>query len=244
MRGPSGAWAGFDGRPAAVANFLTYSLRRLGTDHVDLYQPARVDPDVPIEDTIGAVADLVKAGYVRHVGLSEAGADTIGRAAKVHPIAGLQIEYSLMSRGIEAAILPACRALGIGLTVYGVLSRGLLGGRAAAERASTGSRRRFPRFQGDNLAANLKLVDALAAVGRAGGHGPAELAIAWVLARGADIVPIVGARTRSQLAEVLQAAEIVLTAGEIAQIEAAVPAAAVAGTRYDAHNMTTLDSER
>ncbi|MEK0083726.1 aldo/keto reductase [Benzoatithermus flavus] len=245
LRDPSGGLIGFDARPASVRNFLSYTLRRLGTDHVDLYQPARVDPAVPIEDTVGTIADLIRAGYVRHLGLSEAGAGTIRRAHAVHPVAQLQIEYSLMTRGIEAAILPTCRELGIGVTAYGVLSRGLLSGRLAAGTTlgADDFRTRAPRFQGENLARNLELVEALRRIAVEKGATPAQLAIAWVLSRGEDIVPLVGARRRDRLEEALGALDLVLDADDLVRIEAAVPAGAVAGTRYDAHGMRMLDSE-
>jgi aryl-alcohol dehydrogenase-like predicted oxidoreductase len=212
---------------------------------VDIYRPARVDPAVPIEDTIGAIADMVKAGYVRHVGLSEVGAATIRRAQAVHPIADLQIEYSLISRGIEAEILPTCRELGIGVTAYGVLSRGLLSGHWSKERAGTPDfRSHLPRFSGENLDRNLSLVETLRAVAVAKGATITQLAIAWVLARGADIVPLVGARRRERLAEALGALDLNLTADDLAQIEQAVPPGAAAGDRYDAQAMARLDSER
>jgi aryl-alcohol dehydrogenase-like predicted oxidoreductase len=242
LRDVSGAFLGFDARPAAVKSALAYSLKRLGTDHVDLYMPARLDPSVPIEETVGAIGEMVKAGYVRHIGVSELGADTIRRAAATHPIAALQIEYSLMSRGIEAAILPACRELGIAITAYGVLSRGLIGGSSVQGRGDY--RSSSPRFVGENLAANQRLVAALAAVGADSGHSAAQLAIAWVLSRGADIFPLIGARTRARLAESLGALDIVLTPEMLARIEAAMPADAVKGERYPAHGMASLDSER
>jgi aryl-alcohol dehydrogenase-like predicted oxidoreductase len=246
LRGPDGAFAGIDGRPTAVKSFLAYTLRRLGTDHVDVYRPARVDPAVPIEDTVGAIADMVKAGYVRHIGLSEAGADTLRRAHAVHPIVDLQIEYSLLSRGIEADILPAARSLGIAITAYGVLSRGLLSGHWSKERALTPGdfRGMSPRFQGDNLTQNLALTRALAELGEKKGATAAQLAIAWVLSRGADIVPLIGARRRDRLAEAVSALDVSLTAEDLAQIEAAVPPGAAAGERYNPYLMKTLDSER
>jgi aryl-alcohol dehydrogenase-like predicted oxidoreductase len=246
LRDPDGGWSGVDGRPAAVKNFLAYTLRRLGTDHVDIYRIARVDPAVPIEDTIGAIADMVKAGYVRHVGLSEAGAETIRRAAAVHPIADLQIEYSLMSRGIEADILPTCRELGIGVTAYGVLSRGLLSGHWSRDRAlAPGDFRSYsPRFSGDNLDHNLALVEALRGVAERKGASVAQVAIAWVLARGTDIVPLIGARRRDRLTEALGALGLVLDADDLRRIEAAVPSGAAAGDRYAAPQMAHLDSER
>jgi aryl-alcohol dehydrogenase-like predicted oxidoreductase len=246
VRDPAGGFAGLDLRPASIRNALAYSLRRLGTDYVDLYQPARLDPQVPIEDVAGTLADLVKAGYVRHAGLSEAGATALRRASTVQRLTALQIEYSLMSRGVERRVLPACRELGIGVTAYGVLSRGLLAGTvpAAGYAGRRDFRARAPRFVGENLSANARLVAGLAEVAAARGASPAQLAIAWVLSRGEDIVPLVGARNRQRLAESLGALSIELAADEIAAIEAAVPAAAVAGARYDEHGMRLLDSER
>jgi len=242
LRTPDGGWGGVDGRPAAVKNFAAYSLQRLGVDHIDIYRLARLDPQVPIEDTIGAIAELVKSGHVRHIGLSELGADAIRRAAAVHPIVDLQIEYSLLSRGPEAQILPTLAELGIGMTAYGVLSRGLLAG--SRPQGPGDFRSYLPRFNGENLAQNQRLVDALAAVGRARGATSSQLAIAWVLSRGASIVPVIGARTRVQLGEALAALALGLRPDELAQIEAAVPMEAVAGDRYDAHQMKHLDSER
>lgn len=246
QRDPGGNWVGFDGRPASVKSFLAYSLRRLGTDYVDIYRPSRLDPTVPIEDTVGAIADMVKAGYVRHIGLSEVGADTLRRAAAVHPIVDLQIEYSLLSRGIEAKILPTCRELGIGVTAYGVLSRGLIGGHWQSGRAlAPGDFRAWsPRFQGENLEKNLALVEALRTEAEALGASVAQVAIAWVLSRGEDIVPLVGARRRDRLSEALGALNLSLSADALARIEAAVPAGAAAGDRYAKHAMATLDSER
>lgn len=245
QRGPDGAFLGFDGRPQAVKAALAYSLRRLQTDHVDIYRPARLDPNVPIEDTIGAVADLVKAGYVRHIGLSEVGSETIRRAAAIHPIVDLQIEYSLISRGIEDGILATCRELGIGITAYGVLSRGLISGHWQAQPLAAGDfRAHSPRFQGDNLATNLALVEALSAVAKARGVTVAQIAIAWVLAQGDDIVPLVGARRPDRLAEALGALEVTLTPQDLAAIEIAAPRGAAAGDRYAAAQMAMLDSER
>lgn len=245
LRGPDGGWYGFDARPAAVKTSLAYSLVRLGTDHVDIYRPARLDPDVPIEETVGAIAELVEAGYVRHIGLSEVGAETIRRAHAVHPIADLQIEYSLISRGLEGDILDTCRELGIGITAYGVLSRGLISGHYAPDRVTaTDFRQHSPRFQGENLDRNLQLVDALRGVASDAGITVAQAAIAWVASRGDDIVPVVGARTRERLAETLGAAEVVLTDEQLAAIEAAMPVDQVAGTRYAAEQMAMLDSEK
>ena len=244
LRDPAGVFGGNDGRPQAVKNFLAYSLRRLGTDYIDIYRPARLDPAVPIEDTIGAIADMIRAGYVRHIGLSELGADNIRRAHAVHPIVDLQIEYSLMSRGIEAAILPITRQLGIGITAYGVLSRGLLSGRVPAP-ATKGDLRivRMPRFQQGNLEKNLRLVEALRQIGDEKGATPTQLAVAWVRSRGADIVPVLGARRREQLTEALGALDLKLDAADIARIDAAVSPEQTAGTRYDAPQMAHLDSE-
>jgi pyridoxine 4-dehydrogenase len=246
LRDPAGGFCGYDSRPLSVKNFLAYTLQRLGTDHMDIYRPARVDPAVPIEDTVGAIADMVKAGYVRHIGLSEAGADTIRRAHAVHPICDLQIEYSLLSRGIEAEILPTCRELGIGVTAYGVLSRGLLSGHWSRERsaASRDFRSASPRFQGENVERNLALVEALRAVANAKGATVAQLAVAWVLSRGPDIVPLIGARRRDQLADGLAALALDLSPEDIARIEQAVPAGVAVGDRYPATQMGQLDSER
>lgn len=246
LRGPDGAWLGYDARPVAVRNFLAYSLRRLGTDHIDIYRPARIDPEVPIEDTVGAMAELVEAGYIRHIGLSEVGAETLRRAAAVHPIADLQIEYSLLSRGIEAEILPTARELGIGVTAYGVLSRGLLSGHWTAERTvgAADFRAIGPRFQKENLDRNLALVEALRGVAEQRGVTVAQVAIAWVAWQGRDIVPLVGARDRTRLAESLGAAGVQLTAEDVAAIERAVPAGAAAGERYASWALAHLDSER
>ncbi|BBA97322.1 putative oxidoreductase [Actinacidiphila reveromycinica] len=246
LRDAAGGWGGYDGRPAAVRNFLAYSLNRLGTDHVDVYRIARVDPAVPIEETVGAIAEEVQAGRVRHIGLSEVGAETLRRAAATAPICDLQIEYSLFSRGIEESILPTARELGIGVTAYGVLSRGLLSGHWTKERGTdpTDFRNRSPRFSGDHLDRNLLLVEALREVAEGKGVTVAQAAIAWVLSRGEDIVPLIGARRRDRLAESLGALDVALDASDLAAVEAAVPADAVSGTRYDPAQMKHLDSER
>jgi len=244
LRAPDNAFIGIDGRPVAVRNFLAYSLQRLGTDHIDIYRLGRVDPAVPIEDTVGAIAEMIDAGWVRHVGLSEAGAETLRRAHATHPVADLQIEYSLFSRGIEAEILPMCRELGVGVTAYGVLSRGLLGGRLSGQAAARDARARMPRFRPENLERNLALVDALRPIAEERGATVAQLAIAWVLARGDDIVPLVGTTRRDRLAEALDALELKLTADDLAAIERAAPPGAVAGDRYDERQMAMLDSER
>jgi aryl-alcohol dehydrogenase-like predicted oxidoreductase len=246
LRGPDGAFLGYDARPAATKNFLAHSLSRLGVDHIDIYRPARLDPAVPIEETIGAIADMVKAGYVRYIGLSEVGVETIRRAAKVHPICDLQIEYSLVSRGPETTIFPALAELGIATTAYGVLSRGLLTG---SKPSGPGDfRAHLPRSSGDNGEKNRALARSLARLAADKGVKPAQLAIAWVrakaVAQDVTIVPTVGARSRAQLTDALGSFEVTLTAAEIAALEAAVPAHAVAGTRYAAPQMTTLDSEK
>ncbi|MEU2628098.1 aldo/keto reductase [Kitasatospora sp. NPDC007106] len=246
QRGPDNGWLGYDASPAATKSALAYTLRRLRTDHVDVYRPARLDPNVPIEETVGAIAELVKAGYVRHIGLSEVGAETLRRAAAVHPISDLQIEYSLLSRSLEAEVLPVARELGIGITAYGVLSRGLLSGHWNADREIGASdfRGHSPRFQGENLTRNLALVEALRSVAEAKGATVAQAAIAWVASRGADVVPLVGARRRDRLAEALGSLDVRLTAADLAAIEAAVPEGSAAGDRYAAAQMAMLDSER
>jgi aryl-alcohol dehydrogenase-like predicted oxidoreductase len=243
QRDPSGAFVGHDASPATVKSSLAYTLTRLGTDYVDLYQPARLDPRVPIEDTVGAVAEMIAAGYVRYLGLSEMGVDTIRRANAVHPVAALQIEYSLISRGIEERILPALRELGIGVTAYGILSRGLLSS-DTAQLAAGDPRAFFPRFRAENHARNLELLAALEAIADAKGVTAAQLAIAWVASRGDDIIPLIGTKRRSRLAEALKALDLTLSSDELAAIEAAVPADAAAGERYDAAQIAMLDSER
>ena len=246
LRGPDGQWLGYDARPAAVKSALAYSLKRLRTDYVDVYRPARLDPNVPIEDTVGAIGDLIKAGYVRQLGLSEVGPQTIRRAHAVLPVADLQIEYSLISRGIEEAILPTCRELGISVTAYGVLARGLISGHWSKGRSTNTRdfRTHSPRFQGDNLEHNLALVELLRELAEARRVSVAQLAIAWALSRGEDAIPLIGARTRHRLQEALGALDITLSADDLAAIEHAVPAGAAAGERYNAQGMASLDSER
>ncbi len=242
QRAPSGAWLGFDARPAAVKTALSYSLTRLGVDHIDIYRPARLDPTVPIEETIGAIAQLVKAGYVRHIGLSEVGVETIQRAAAVHPIVDVQIEYALISRGPEAAIFPLLEKLGIAATTYGTLSRGLL--TQSPLQAKGDYRTMLPRFTGENQAKNRELAEKLKQIAASKNVSPAQLAIAWALAKQPFVIPVIGARTRAQLAESLGALDVHLSGDEMAALESAIPADAVAGTRYGADQMKHLDSER
>ncbi len=246
QRGPAGDWVGYDARPAAVKTALAYSLQRLGVDYIDVYRPARLDPDVPIEETVGAIKDMIDAGYVRYVGLSEVGVETLRRAHAVHPICDLQIEYSLLSRGVERAILPTCRELGISITAYGVLSRGLIGGSPSKREAPARGdfRAASPRFNDENLEHNLALVDALQEVAEELDATTSQAAIAWVLSRGEEIIPIIGARKRSQLADALGALDLQLDADDLAAIERAAPADAVKGGRYDARAMAALDSEK
>jgi len=245
LRDPAMGFGGIDCRPVAVKNFLAYSLQRLGVETIDIYRPARLDPSVPIEETVGVIADMVKAGYVKHIGLSEVGSDTIRRAHRVHPIADLQIEYSLIARGIENGILSTCRELGIAITAYGVLSRGLISGHWSTDRSGTRDfRLATPRFQGSNLDANLALVELLRAIAGQIGATPAQVAIAWVAAQGNDIVPLVGARRRDRLTEALGALDVKLTDAHLTALANAFPPNAAAGTRYAAEQMAHLDSEK
>ena len=245
LRTPDKKWLGYDSRPAAIWNFMSYSLQRLGVDHIDIYRPARLDPDVPIEETIGAMADMVKAGYIRHIGLSEVGSDTIRRAHATHPIADLQIEYSLLSRGIESDILKTCRELGIGVTAYGVLSRGLISGHWSKDRSGQQDFRAMsPRFQGGNLDANLELVNSLRRIADDIGATPAQIAIAWVAAQGKDIVPLVGARRRDRLSEALGALDVKLTPAHLAELAKAFPPDVAAGSRYPESQLVHMDSEK
>ncbi|MGA8440030.1 MAG: aldo/keto reductase [Candidatus Sulfotelmatobacter sp.] len=242
LRGPDSSFNGLDLRPVAVKNFVTYSLRRLGTDYIDLYQPCRIDSKIPIEDTIGAIADLVKAGYVRHIGVSEASAESLRRAYAAYPLAALQIEYSIVTRGIEASILPTVRELGMSVTAYGVLSRGLLGGSRPS--GPRDFRSHLPRFTGENFEKNRKVFATLQEIAAGKNATPAQIAIAWVLSRGTDIIPLVGARRRTQLEDAVRALELKLSAQELAELEKAIPPDAIAGTRYDENQMRWLDSER
>ena len=242
LRSPEGGWGGFDGRPAAVKNFAAYSLKRLGVDHIDIYRPSRLDPNVPIEDTIGAIGDLIRAGYVRHAGLSEVGVDTIRRAHAVQPIGDLQIEYAMISRGPEVRIFPVLEELGIGVTAYGILSRGLLTGSRPAGQGDL--RAHLPRFTGGNVTQNDKVVEELGQLAAEKGVTPAQLAIAWVLAKGRRIIPVIGARTRKQLSESLAALRVKLSAADLGHIEDSVRPSDIAGTRYDSRQMAMLDSEK
>jgi aryl-alcohol dehydrogenase-like predicted oxidoreductase len=245
LRDAARNWFGYDSRPAAVRNFLGYSLQRLGVETIDIYRPARLDPDVPIEETIGAMADMVKAGWIRHIGLSEVSSETIRRAHAVHPICDLQIEYSLISRGIEDDILPTCRELGIGITAYGVLSRGLISGHWSKDRlAAKDFRLMSPRFQAGNIDSNLALVDSLRAIADDIGASPAQVAIAWVGGQGKDIVPLVGARRRDRLTEALGAVDVKLTPAHLADLARAFPPGAAAGARYPEVQLAHMDSER
>jgi aryl-alcohol dehydrogenase-like predicted oxidoreductase len=239
LLGPDMTFGGQDSRPVALKNFLAFSLTRLGVDHVDIYRPARLDPAVPIEDTVGAITEMIDAGFVRHIGLSEVDAATIRRAHAVHPIADVQIEYSLISRAVEDEVLPTLRELGIGMTAYGVLSRGLISGHWAPGRPGD-PRARNPRFAGDNAGHNLALVEALRRIAEAKGCTVAQLAIAWVAAQGDDIVPLVGARTRERLSEALAALDVTVIADDLTEIEKAVPRGSARGDRYPAAMMATL----
>jgi aryl-alcohol dehydrogenase-like predicted oxidoreductase len=246
LRDPAGGWNGFDSRPVAMKNFLAYTLKRLDVDYIDIYRPARLDPDVPIEETVGAIGDLIKAGYIRHIGLSEVGAETIRRAASVHPICDLQIEYSLISRGIEDKILPACRELGISVTAYGVLSRGLISGhwQKGQGNAAGDFRGSSPRFQEGNVDENLSLVEELRKIADEKRVSVAQIAIGWVAAQGKDIVPLVGARSRNRLTEALASRAVELSADDLAAIDRAVPKGAAAGGRYPAAMLNHMDSEK
>ncbi|MGN1286949.1 MAG: aldo/keto reductase [Bradyrhizobium sp.] len=245
LRDRNYGFLGYDSRPVAVKNFVAYSLQRLGVDHIDIYRPARLDPNVPIEETVGAMADMIKAGWIRHIGLSEVGSDTIRRAHKVHPIVDLQIEYSLISRGIETDILKTCRELGIGITAYGVLARGLISGHWSKDRAGEKDFRLLsPRFQAGNIDTNLALADRLRVIADEIGASPAQVAIAWVAAQGNDIVPLVGARRRERLTEALGALDVKLTSAHLAALADAFPPGAAAGGRYPEEHLRHMDSEK
>lgn len=242
LRDEDGGFPGINGRPEYVRQACDASLERLGVDHIDLYFQHRVDQQVPIEDTVGAMAELVTAGKVRHLGLSEAGASTLRRAAAVHPIAALQSEYSLWSRDIETEILPACRELGIGLVAYSPLGRGFLTGayRSPNDLAEDDWRRSNPRFSGENFDLNLRLADRVRELAEEKGCTPAQLALAWVLSRRSDVVPIPGTRSAGRVAENAAAAAIELSSDETARIEEALPP--VAGERYPEPMMALLNA--
>ena len=245
LRTPDGSFLGLDLRPAAVKNFLAYSLKRLGTDYIDLYQPCRIDRSVPIEETIGAMVELKERGYIRFLGISEAGPEMIRRAHAVHPISALQIEYAVVTRSIEEAILPVTRELGISITAYGVFSRGLLSTTTKVPDPSKGDYRAFyPRFQPENFQENLRLIEDLRSIAARKGCTLAQLALAWVLAQGNDIIPLVGARKTERLAEALGAVPVLLRADDLAEIDRIVPRGAAAGERYPLEQMAMLDSER
>jgi pyridoxine 4-dehydrogenase len=245
LRDPNKGFLGYDSRPAAIRNFVAYSLQRLGVETIDVYRPARLDPDVPIEESVGAMADMIKAGWIRHIGLSEVGSETLRRAHAVHPIVDLQIEYSLLARGIESDILATCRELGIGITAYGVLARGLISGHWSKDRAAAQDFRQIsPRFQGANLDANLALVESLRAIAAEVGASPAQVAIAWVAAQGNDIVPLVGARRGDRLTEALGALDVTLTDAHLAALGKAFPPGVAAGARYPEAQLAHMDSEK
>ncbi len=243
MRGEDGSFLGVSGRPEYVLEACDKSLQRLGVGHIDLYYQHRVDPQVPIEETVGAMAELVTAGKVRFLGLSEAGAETLRRASEVHPIAALQSELSLWSRDIEAESMPACRELGIGLVPYSPLGRGFLSGaiKSLDDLAEDDWRRFMPRFQGENFGKNLELVERVERLAEAKGCTPAQLALAWVLAQGPDVAPIPGTRSSERLEENAAAVEIALSDHELAEIDDVIPKDLVVGDRYPEEAMRMLD---
>lgn len=243
LRNWDGGFLGVDNRPVAVRNFLAYSLQRLGVDYIDLYYPARIDPNVPIEDTIGTIGELIQEGKIRYAGLSEAGSETLRRAAKVHPIAMLQTEYSLWTRDPETDVLPVCRELGTSLVAYSPLGRGFLTGafQKPGDFAPDDFRAHSPRFQGENFDRNLQLVEQMKAIATEKHCTPAQLAIAWLLAQGEDIVPIPGTKRRDRLKENAGAVEIELSPEELQRIGAIVPIGAAAGTRYPEAMMGTVN---
>jgi len=243
VRGEDDSFRGVNGSPDYVRSACDASLQRLGVDHIDLYYQHRVDPEVPIEDTVGAMAGLVEAGKVRFLGLSEAGASTLRRASTVHPISVLQSELSLWSRDIEDEVVPACRELGIGVVAYSPLGRGFLSGaiKSLDDLAEDDWRRNMPRFQGENFAKNLELVERVEQMSAAKGCTPAQLALAWVLAQGPDVVPIPGTRSRSRLEENAGASKIDISDHELAEIDELIPRDMAAGTRYPEQAMSMLN---
>jgi aryl-alcohol dehydrogenase-like predicted oxidoreductase len=237
LRSPSGEWLGFDTRPEAVKNFAAYSLNRLNVETIDIYQPGRIHPSIPIEDTVGAIADLIKEGKVKYIGLSEASPDMIRRAHKVHPVTAVEVEYSLASRVIEKELLQVCRELGIGIVAYGVLSRGLLSGELTGEFAATDFRAHAPRFTGENFEKNKTKVEMLREMADKKGSTASQLALAWVLHQGNDILPLFGTTRKDRLKENIEAAAITLTADELASLDKNFPEGAFAGSRYAAPQM-------
>ncbi len=243
LRNWDGNFIGFDNRPVAVRNFLAYSLQRLGVDYIDMYYPARIDPNVPIEDTVGTLGELVKEGKIRYVGLSEAGADTLRRAHAVHPISMLQTEYSLWTRTPETDVLPVCRELGISLVAYSPLGRGFLTGafEKPSDFAPDDFRAHSPRFQGENFQRNLELVNEIKAIAKEKECTPAQLALAWLLAKGEEIIPIPGTKRAKRVSENAKAVEIELSSQDLQRIEKVMPLDAAAGSRYPEALMKTLN---
>ncbi len=237
LRSPSGDWLGFDTRPEAVKTFAAYSLNRLGLDAIDIYQPGRIHPTIPIEDTVGAIADLVQQGKVKYVGLSEANPNIIRRAHAVHPITAVEVEYSLASRFIEKELLQVCRELGIGIVAYGVLSRGLLSGELTGRFSPSDFRAHAPRFTGENFEENKRKVGVLQTMAKDKGCTASQLALAWVMHQGNDILPLFGTTKKSRLKENIEAAEIHLTEEDLSTLDRNFPEGAFAGTRYAAQQM-------
>lgn len=244
LRDAAQGWIGVEGRAPLVKTFLAYSLKRLQTNYIDGYFPARINPQIPIEETIGAVAEMVQAGYVRHIGLSEVNVEQVRRAHAVHPISFVEIEYSLWTRDIEDELLPVLRQLGIGVLAYSPLSRGFLSGtiRSFEDLAPNDWRRHAPRFQGENFAKNLELVDRVQAIAARKGITSAQLALAWVLSKGDDIIPVVGTTKAARLEENVASLDVRLTPDDVREIESLVPAQAVVGTRYGEHQMAFVYS--
>ncbi|MBF0554812.1 MAG: aldo/keto reductase, partial [Nitrospirae bacterium] len=242
LRNHDGNFVGFDSRPVAIRNFLSYSLQRLRVDYIDLYYPSRIDPNVPIEDTIGILGELVKEGKVRYIGLSEASSATLRRAASVHSIAMLQTEYSLWTRDVETDVLPTCRELGVSLVAYAPLGRGFLTGnfQKPDDVAADDYRRHMPRFQGSNFEHNIQLVEKVQEIAREKGCTPAQLSLAWLLVQGEDIIPIPGTKRRERLEENLRALEIDLSKDDLLRIDKAVPIGFASGTRYPERRCTRL----
>ncbi|TGJ98301.1 aldo/keto reductase [Leptospira langatensis] len=237
LRTPSGDFIGYDARPSSVKNFAAHTLTRLGTDVIDIYQPSRVDPSVPIEETVGAIAELIQDGKVRYLGLSEASPENLRRAHKVHPVTALEVEYSLATRVIEKELLQTARELGVSVVAYGVVGRGLLTGAIETKLGVADFRANSPRFQGKNLEANLERVSLLQELAKKKGCSTAQLAIAWVLHKGADIVPLIGSTRRASLKENLEAQSVKLSAEEIKTLDETFPEGSFQGDRYPAHGM-------